>query len=113
MEVGFAEALWKAFDVANGRKIDNWYKVSDDQHGVVSGAYKIELSVTTKKDRALIKKGHCQFIDYLAQLKEMRQIVELWHEIGALQTQMYLIVNKALKSGDILYPCMFCKHFWK
>ena len=109
----FTVALWKGFDVANGREMDDLYKVSDDQSGVSYGAYKIELSVTVKDERLLIEKEHRQFIDYLAQLKEMRRIVELWHEIGALQTQMYLIVNKALKSGDILYPCMFCKHLWK
>ena len=109
----FTTALWKGFDVADGRAIDDWYKVPDDQRGVSYGAYKIELSVTTRKERALIEKDHRQFIDYLAQLQEMRQIVVLRHEVGALQTQMYSIVNKVLKSGDILYPCMFCKHLWK
>lgn len=109
----FTVALWKGFDVANGREMDDWYKVPDDQRGVLYGAYKIELSVTTKKERSLIEKEHRQFVNYLAQLPEMRQIVILWHEAGALQTQMYSIVNKALKSGDILYPCMFCKHLWK
>lgn len=109
----FTVALWKGFDVANGRKMDDWYKVPDDQRGVSYGAYKIELSVTTEKERSLIEKEHRQFINYLAQLREMRQIVILWHEVVALQTQMYSIVNKALKSGNILYPCMFCKHLWK
>ena len=109
----FAVALWKGFDVANGREIDNWYKVPDDQCGVSYGAYKIELSATTEKERSLIEKEHRQFINYLAQLGEMRQIVKLWHEVDALQTQMYSIANKALKSGDILYPCVFCKHLWK
>ncbi len=106
-------ALWKGFDVANGREMDNLYKVPDDQRGVSYGGDKIELSVTPKKERSLIEKEHRRFINYLAQLKEMRQIVILWHELGALQTKMYLIVNKALKYGDILYPCMFCKHLWK
>lgn len=109
----FTVALWKGFDTAKGLKIDDLYKTPDDQQGVSYGAYKIELSATNENERSLVEKEHRQFISGLAQNEVMLQLVKLWQEVNILQTQMYLIVNKALKSGDILYPCMFCKHLWK
>jgi len=109
----FTVALWKGFDTANGLEIDDWYKTPDNQQGVSYGAYKLELSVTSDDTRSLVKKEHLQLISALAQNTIMMQLVQLWKEVSTLQAQMYSIGNKALKSGDILYPCMFCKHLWQ
>jgi len=109
----FTVALWKGFDTANGLKIDDLYKAPEDQQGVSYRAYKIELSATNEKERSLVEKEHRQFISDLAQNEVMLQLVQLWQEVSTLQTQMYSIGNKALKSGDILYSCMFCKHLWQ
>ena len=106
-------ALWKAFDVARGREIDDWYKVPDDQHGVSYGAYKLELSAVTSEECSSIEKEHREFNHYLAELEDMCQLIELWHEVNELKTYMQTIGNNILKSGDILYPCKFCRHLWK
>ena len=106
----YAVALWKGFDIAIGLEIDDLYKTPDDQRGVSYGAYKIELSATNENERLLVEKEHRQFISDTAQNKDITRLVELWKEVRTLQAQMYSIGNKSLKSGDILYPCMFCKH---
>lgn len=106
-------ALWKGFDSALGRKIEEWYKVPDDQHGLAYGAYKLELAVTGSDERSSIEKEHREFIYYLSQLEEMRQLIELWQEVLTLQAHTQAIGNKVLKSGDVLYTCMFCRHLWK
>lgn len=106
-------ALWKGFDVANGRKLDDLYKVPDDQRGISFGAYKIELSALTQGDRDSIEREHRKFIDYLAKLDDMRQLIELWGAASKLREQIQGIVSKILKSGDILYPCTFCRHLWR
>lgn len=108
----YSVALWKGFDVASGREIDDWYKTPDDQIGVSYGAYKIELTATSETERSLVEKDHRQYISHIASNKDMTRLVEIWQEVNTLQDQMYSIGNKALKSGDILYPCMFCKHLW-
>ncbi len=106
-------ALWKGFDVANGRQLEDWHKIPDDQHGISYGAYKIELSAVNQADRALIKQEHRELIDHLAKLNDMRQLIELWSTVSKLQEQMRGIASKILKTGNILYPCTFCRHLWK
>lgn len=105
-------ALWKAFDVAFGKGIDEWYKEPDEQVGLAYGAYKIEVSATSSEERSSIQAEHRELVSFLSQLTTMKQLVELWGGVEELQSQMGAIASKALKSGDIFYVCMFCKHLW-
>lgn len=106
-------ALWKGFDVANGMQLEDWYKIPDDEQGISYGAYKLELSAATQEERSLIKHEHREYIDHLAKLNDMHQLIESWREVIKLQKQMQAIGSKILKSGDILYSCTFCKHLWR
>ena len=106
-------ALWQGFEVACGKKLDNMYRIADNQKGVAVGAYNIEISATSPEERSSVEKEHQDFIYYVAQLKGMKDLARLWSEVRSLQERMSSIAIKALKSNDILYVCTFCKHLWK
>lgn len=105
--------LWKGFEKACGRRVRRWYDPPHDDRGAFYGSYRIELSVGNAEERANIEQGHWELIRDVAELKQMKELAELWGGVLRLQEQMQAIVGKALKSNDILYPCRFCKHLWK
>jgi hypothetical protein len=106
-------ALWRGFDLSRGRKAENRYKVPDDGHGVAYGAYKIELTATSSKQRSAIEKEHWHLTCQLAEPEQMKDLTKIWREVLRLQERMQTIVDTAVKSRDILYPCRFCRHLWK
>jgi len=106
-------AVWQGFEIAKGREIYINYKIPDDRIGVSYGAYRIENSVQSADDRALVEKEHKEFSKYIAGTKIMEKLVTLWKEIQDVQKTMYSIADKTFKSHDIFYPCRFCKHLWK
>jgi len=96
--------LWKGFDLAYDREFKDWYKKPDDQQGVSYGAYKIEVSAKSPAVRSLVIKKHMDFTHYITGLEDMKALVEIWRDTILLQKQMQSIINKSLKSVDILYP---------
>jgi len=107
-------ALWVAFNsVYIGKPLQISYKVSDDQRGVACGDYKIELSAAAGEEHSMIEEEHTDFTHYLAELKLMKDLSDLWKEVERLQEQMQTLINKALRSNDMLYECKFCRHLWK
>jgi hypothetical protein len=106
-------ALWQGFKMACGEKLENMYRIPDNQKGFAIGAYNIEISVTSPDDRSSVEMEHQNFIHYVVKLKEMKDLTILWSEVRRVQEYMSSISIKALKSNDILYACTFCKHLWK
>lgn len=106
-------ALWQSFEVACNRTLRIDYKVPENQKGLSFGAYIIETSIATTKDRNMVEKEHRDLSDEIAQTDEMKNLVNLSIDIIKLQEAMQAIAMKALKSSDILYPCRFCRHLWK
>jgi len=56
---------------------------------------------------------HWALIQELAKGKEMTELVSIGSEIKRLERQMKTLIDEAVKSKDILYPCRFCRHLWK
>ncbi len=92
--------------------MSNWYKAPDEP-GLAFGAYRMENTARNASERSLVEKDHREFIQYLNELNQMQELAELWHEVSALTESMKSIGKKLLKSGDVLYSCMFCRHLWK
>jgi hypothetical protein len=106
-------ALWKGFEVADGRELVDLYKIPDSKLGISYGAYQLELSAVTQEQRNMIEQEHRKYINSLSTHEDMLRLVTLWNEVIDLTKQMWSIGNKILKSHDILYPCSFCKHLYK
>ena len=106
-------ALWQAFNLAYRGKMFDLYKEPDDKHGLNYGGYKIELIATSTEDRSVLETEHREFIGFLTDRSEMQDLIKVWDDVIKLQERMQSISNKALKSGDILYTCQFCRHLWK
>jgi hypothetical protein len=105
-------ALWKAFDMALGKATDLPFKVPDDQLGLSYGAYRIEKSANTPEERSLIEEVYRSFISSLSQTATMNQLANSWLEGRRLEVQISTITNKMLKSSNIFFMCMFCRHLW-
>lgn len=97
-------ALDKAFDKALGREVEN----GSSYESYATGTLAMNL-----EGRALIEQEHWDLILDIAELGGMKGLADQWNEVLRLQKQMQLIVDRALKSNDILYPCRFCRHLWK
>jgi len=80
--------------------------------GVKYGAWVIEES-SSPEEMAGVEEEHWSMIYAIATLDEMKQIATDWQQVLVLQKSMRELVNKALKSSDILYPCRFCKRLWE
>ncbi len=106
-------ALWQGFGIACGSNINIDYKIPDDQKGITYGAFNIERSVKSNNDRDLVEQEHREFSQYIAGIKTMKELFQVWNEVKDVQGNMRTIATMALKSSDILYPCRFCKHLWK
>lgn len=107
-------ALSTAFTSIYTRKLLKiQYQIPVDQHGVSCGDFKIELEATIDKERLSIQKGHTDYTKTITGYEEMKQLIAIWHDVEVLQEQMEIIINKVIKSKDILYPCRFCRHLWK
>lgn len=112
-EAYISTALWQGFEVACGTALKINYRIPEHQKGISFGAYNIEASVTSAKERVLVEKEHRKFSYELAEVGAMKELVGLWSEVGRIQKVMHNIATKVQKSNDILYPCRFCKHLWK
>ena len=106
-------ALWKGFDLASGQRIEKWYKVPDDGQGLSYGAYKIELSAASAKERSKIEEEHRAFVSGIARFTSMKELATIWGEVLGLERRMVEIACKVLKANDLLYPCRFCRHLWE
>jgi hypothetical protein len=108
-------ALWKAFALALGKHADDpkeRYKVPDAQPGLSYGTHRIELSATSSEERSSIMAEYREFTSFLSRLATTEQLVKLWKEVEEAQSHMEMIASKKLKSGDIFYVYMFCRHLW-
>ncbi|GAI23265.1 unnamed protein product, partial [marine sediment metagenome] len=56
---------------------------------------------------------HWQMISELGESKEMLELAQEWQRVLALQEKMIELVQKAIESSDILYPCQFCRRLWQ
>ena len=107
-------ALLAAFEgLRRNRRVRMNYKIPEDGLGVATGDFKIDMVAVTEKQRKAIQEKHSGLAMSIARQQAMKQLVDCWHEIVALEGHMTQIVSKILKSRDIFYPCRFCRHLWK
>jgi len=107
-------ALLAAFEgLHRNRRVRMNYKIPENGLGVAAGDFKIDIGAATEKQRKAIQEKHSGLAMSIAQQQAMKQLVDCWHEIGALEGHMTQLVTKILKSRDILHPCRFCRHLWK
>ena len=106
-------ALWRAFCLARKQTPNIDYTRGDGGKGVKFGGYVIETSSGTEAEFAAIGEEHRELSRKLSKLNEMKEIAEEWALICELQSRMQMLISKALKSSDYLYPCTFCKRLWK
>lgn len=106
--------LLAAFEgLRQNRRVRMNYKIPENGLGVAAGDFKIDIGATTEKQRKAIQEKHSDLAISIAQQQAMKQLVDCWHEIVALEGRMTQLVSRILKSRDILYPCRFCRHLWK
>jgi hypothetical protein len=60
-----------------------------------------------------VREEYLQMISELAQSKEMKELAKEWQQVLILGERMRGLVQKAIKSSDILYPCQFCRRLWQ
>lgn len=106
-------AMWIAFELALGRKVDKPYKVMDDGKGVAIGAFRITLLNVGLRKISSVEKKHWDVVERLAALDQVKELAKIWREADDIESHMQAIASKILKSNDILYPCRFCRHLWK
>ncbi len=107
-------ALLAAFEgLRRNRRVRINYKIPENGLGVAAGDFKIDTGAATEKQRKAIQEKHSGLAMSIAQQQTMKQLVDCWREIVALEEHMTQLVSKILKSRDILYPCRFCRHLWK
>ncbi len=107
-------ALLAAFEgLRRNRRIRMNYKIPENGLGIAAGDFKIDTGAATETERKAIQAKHSGLAVSIAQQQAMKQLVNCWHEIVALEEHMTQLVSKILKSRDILYPCRFCRHLWK
>ncbi len=107
-------ALLAAFEgLRRNRRVRMNYKTPENGQGVAAGDFKIDIGAATEEQRKAIQEKHSDLAMSIAQQQAMKQLVDRWHEIVALEGRMTQLVIKILKSRDILYPCKFCRHLWK
>ncbi len=107
-------ALLAAFEgLRRNRRVRMNYKIPENGLGVAAGDFKIDTGATTEKQRKAIQEKHSDLATSILQQQAMKQLVDCWHEIVALEGRMTQLASKILKSRDILYPCSFCRHLWK
>ena len=107
-------ALLAAFEgLRRNRRVIMNYKTPENGQGVAAGDFQIDIEAATEKQRKAIQEKHSGLAMSIAQQQAMKQLVDCWHEIVALEEHMTQLVSKILKSRDILYPCRFCRHLWK
>ncbi len=108
-------ALWQAFNCALEQKLAIPYHTNQTSGGagLRYGAFLLEGSASSEEQRAAIEEEHHHLIwDLTFQLPEMAAIAKEWQEVVELSKKMQDLATKALKEGDIFYPCRFCRRLW-
>lgn len=106
-------ALWQGYELASGANRKLEYKPSKDGNGVTFGAFTIEAGATSPDIQQLIIKEHQYLIRNISGLGWMTELVSEWREVESLQQRMQNIINEAIKSHNILFPCRYCRRLWK
>lgn len=107
-------ALLAAFEgLHRNRRVRMNYKIPENGLGIAAGDFKIDTRAATEKQRKAIQEKHSGLAMSITQQQAMKQLVDCWHEIVALEEHVTQLATKILKSRDILYPCSFCRHLWK
>lgn len=100
-------ALEVAFVKTMGRSSPRKYEPKSG-HGFNFGGILIER-VASADSIDGVKDVHSRLIDYLAVRPELKEIVGCWNDLKETESRMIRIVEVILKSGDIFYPCRFCR----
>lgn len=96
------------------RKVKMNYQVPVSGTGLVCGdGYAIDLNATGETDRTEVELKHTALAESFKTSSELEQVWQLWASIEETQHKMADLLRKTIRSKDILYPCRFCKHFWK
>lgn len=105
LEFASGQASAKSYSQRPGFTRGVWYE------GMYGGVL-IDKSASSQQVDA-VKEGHWQIISELGQSNEMRQLAREWQQVQLLQERMRELAHKAVKSGDILFPCQFCRRLWQ
>lgn len=106
-------ALWWSFVITTKKPFQLFYNIPKSRLGVAIGAYLIEASVSTTEEQNVVIEEHKEFTHEIARTDNMIELAAEWSQVKGLDAKMDLLVNKTVKSRDILYSCQFCKHLWK
>lgn len=80
--------------------------------GVYYAEFLIEKTANAEQVNGVVEE-HWQMISELGESKEMLELAQEWQRVLALQKKMIELVQKAIESSDILYPCQFCRRLWQ
>ncbi len=80
--------------------------------GLLYGDLLIEKTANAEQGK-VVEEEHRQMISELGESKEMLELAQEWQRVLDLQKKMIELVQKAIESSDILYPCQFCRRLWQ
>ena len=106
-------ALQTALEFALGRNpAKSYYQGAGFRRGVWYGEILIEQSASSKQVDEVAEE-HWQIVSELGHSDDMKGLALEWQQIMILQERMRGLAWKAIKSGDVLFACQFCKRLWQ
>jgi rubrerythrin len=68
---------------------------------------------TSPEELVEVEKAHRCLSSKLRGSDEMKEVVHLWEEAKKSEKRMGKLLSDVLKSGDIIYPCRFCRKLFQ
>lgn len=104
-------ALEEGFTWCTGRKPERQY--GDRPAGEVwCGMFRIAKEAPPEEVLE-VEEAHRRLTSKLRGSDEMKEIVHLWEEAKKSEEKMGKLLSDVLKSGDIIYPCRFCRKLFQ
>ena len=108
-----------AFKESLGIEVHGRYEACQD-HGVNYRGLRIEESSdqnvqesSDQNDVQTIQEAHSNLVAMLKRAPTMREIDRRWKEAKGHSESMGQLLNGVLLASDIVYPCRFCRSFFK
>jgi hypothetical protein len=102
--------LWAAYRIVTGKEVKKKYGLVEDKDLTFYGYVIADIHPEVLNE---IENEHWESISDTSEYKEMTDIVKIRLETEPLQERISDLANKILLSGDIFYPCKFCRRLMK
>lgn len=104
-------ALEDAFQEHDNMKVAGRYELR--QEGGVNYRGHLIAEAATQENFESVKTAHWHLVDKMKSSPEMSVIGSLWETVKSHQISMGKILNDVVLAGDLIYPCRFCRSFFR